>query len=76
MTGGDPDTVDATAHLTASNDAVADAPVQKPDTDGDIRSALEAEAVEEQHLDERHATTGELYTGGDDFDQVAPASTD
>ncbi len=76
-TGGDPETVDAMAHQTVTNDAVAGEPVYDTDTDGDVRSALDAEATEEQHLDERHATTGELYTGGgSDFEQVAPVSDD
>ena len=63
MTGGDPETVDATGHQTANNDAVADEPVYDP-SGGSIFDALDAEAAEERHLDERHAT-GEHYTGAD-----------
>lgn len=38
--------------------------------DGSIFDALEAEAAEEQHLDER-AATGEHHTGGsDDFPEA------
>ena len=72
MTGGDPETVDATAHQTVTNDAVAGEPVYDTDTEGSARARLDAEATEEQYLDERHANTGELYTGGNDFDEIAP----
>ena len=61
MTGGDPDTVEATGHQTVTTDAGEPAGT----TDGgSIFDALDAEAAEERHLDERHAT-GEHYTGGD-----------
>ncbi|WP_411722255.1 hypothetical protein [Mycetocola sp.] len=58
-TGGDPATVDAMAHQTVTNDAVADAPVYNTDNDSPL-AAREAEVTEEQHLDDRHAT-GEHY---------------
>jgi hypothetical protein len=61
-TGGDPATVDAMAHQTVRNDAVADAPVYNTD-DASSLAGREAEVAEEQNLDERHAT-GEHYTGG------------
>ncbi|MET1053604.1 MAG: hypothetical protein ABWX65_13290 [Mycetocola sp.] len=69
MTGGDPGTVDATAHPIVDDDVVANEPVQDPGG-GSIFDALDAEAAEERHLDERHAT-GEHFTGTDG-DPVEP----
>lgn len=59
VTGGDPATVDAMGHQTAKNDAVADEPVYNTNASS-LAAALDAEATEEQHLDDRHAT-GEHY---------------
>ncbi|MET0713449.1 MAG: hypothetical protein ABWY57_00930 [Mycetocola sp.] len=59
VTGGDPETVDAMGHQTVTNDAVADAPVYNTDNESPL-AAREAEVLEEQHLDDRHAT-GEHY---------------
>lgn len=58
MTGGNPETID--------NARVLGEPVYN-----DAEDARNAEATEEQHLDDRHAT-GEHYTPADDFDAVAP----
>jgi hypothetical protein len=40
-------------------------PEEHSNDGGSIFDALDAEAAEEQHLDDRHAT-GEHYTGGQD----------
>lgn len=72
----DPETVDATARQSVSNDPSTTESGVDSIGEGDPLAQLDAEAVEEQHLDERHATTGEFYTGGNDFDEVAPVTPD
>lgn len=68
MTGGDPETVDMMGHQTAKNDPVIGEPVYNTNDAEDPRNA---EILEEQHLDDRHAT-GEHYTPGVDPDVDAP----
>jgi hypothetical protein len=57
-------------HQTVTNDAVADAQVDNTDNDSPL-AAREAEVTEEQHLDDRHATS-EHYVS----DQLRSAVTE